>query len=208
MGLRFSPRSPWSRSPDRRSMRAFARMFGSPVFWATFGAMEHSVRTVLPAASEAFPRGSGRTLRNVRRRGACSTRRWVPRRRARSQGYSLLTTSRASALSATSAAGVASERLTLQAGDFFRDSLPRCDAYLLMEIIHDRGDEEAIAILRAVRRSAPPHAKLLLIETLVPDDPGARLVEDAGHPRAGTSGRPSTHPAAVRSAPRPVGLRT
>ena len=70
------------------------------------------------------------------------------------------------------AAGMASERLTLQAGDFFKDALPVCDAYLLMEVIHDWGDEEAVAILRAIRRAAPPHATLLLIEQIVPDDPG------------------------------------
>jgi hypothetical protein len=70
------------------------------------------------------------------------------------------------------AAALASPRLALQAGDFFRDALPRCDAYLLMEIIHDWGDAEAVAILRAVRSAAPPGAALLLIETLVPDDPG------------------------------------
>ena len=67
---------------------------------------------------------------------------------------------------------MASERLTLQAGDFFRDTLPSCDAYLLMEIIHDWADEESVAILQAVRRAAPSHAKVLLIERLVPDDPG------------------------------------
>ncbi len=70
------------------------------------------------------------------------------------------------------AAGLASERLTLRAGDFFRDALPSCGAYLLMEIIHDWGDEESVAILRAVRSAAPPHAKLLLIETIIPNDRG------------------------------------
>ena len=70
------------------------------------------------------------------------------------------------------ATGVASERLKLQAGDFFKDALPSCDAYLVMEVIHDWGDEEAVAILRAIRRAAPPHARLLLIEQIVPDDPG------------------------------------
>jgi hypothetical protein len=35
------------------------------------------------------------------------------------------------------AADMAFDRLTLQAGDFFKDSLPVCDAYLVMEIIHD-----------------------------------------------------------------------
>jgi O-methyltransferase domain len=70
------------------------------------------------------------------------------------------------------AADLVSERLTLQAGDFFKDALPICDAYLLMEIIHDWGDQEAIAILQAIRRAAPSHAKLLLMEQMVPDDPG------------------------------------
>ena len=69
------------------------------------------------------------------------------------------------------AAGAASERLKVQAGDFFKDTLPTCDAYLVMEVIHDWGDEETVAILKAIRRPAPPHAKLLLIEQIVPDDP-------------------------------------
>ena len=65
-----------------------------------------------------------------------------------------------------------SERLSLQAVDFFKDVLPTCDAYLLMSVIHDWGDSEAIAILRAVRRAAPPHAKLLVFELTIPDTPG------------------------------------
>ena len=69
-------------------------------------------------------------------------------------------------------ADLASERLTLQAGDFFRDALPTCDAYLLMEIIHDWGDEESVAILRTVRQAAVPGAKVLVIEAIIPDDPG------------------------------------
>jgi len=67
---------------------------------------------------------------------------------------------------------MASSRLTLQPGDFFKDPLPRCDAYILMEIIHDWPDEEAVAILKALRRAAVPRAALFLIETIVPADPG------------------------------------
>lgn len=70
------------------------------------------------------------------------------------------------------ASDMASERLALQAGDFFRDALPACDAYLLMEVIHDWGDQESAAILRAIRSAAPDGARLLLIETIVPQDPG------------------------------------
>jgi hypothetical protein len=65
-----------------------------------------------------------------------------------------------------------SDRLTLCGGDFFRDELPRCDAYILMEVIHDWPDEQSLAILQAVRRTAPHHARLLLIEALMPNEPG------------------------------------
>ncbi len=71
----------------------------------------------------------------------------------------------------TQAAGIASDRLRLQAGDFFRDDLPACDAYLIMEVIHDWDDEASIKILKAIRRGAPAHAKVLLIEAILPDDP-------------------------------------
>jgi hypothetical protein len=64
---------------------------------------------------------------------------------------------------------IASDRLKFQAGDFFKDTLPVCDAYLLMQILHDWSDREAKEILRAVRRSAPPHAKLLVVEWLIPE---------------------------------------
>jgi hypothetical protein len=62
-------------------------------------------------------------------------------------------------------------RLHLQGGDFFNDKLPTCDAYMIMQVLHDWPDQEATQILSAIRRSAPPHAKLLLIEAIVPEDP-------------------------------------
>jgi hypothetical protein len=46
-----------------------------------------------------------------------------------------------------------------------------------MEVIHDWGDAESEAILRSVRRAAPAHAKLLLIEALIPDDPGPNWIK-------------------------------
>jgi len=67
-------------------------------------------------------------------------------------------------------AGVASDRLTFQAGNFFEDILPVCDAYVMMQILHDWSDQESTQILKAVRHSAPPHAKLLLAEWLIPED--------------------------------------
>lgn len=70
------------------------------------------------------------------------------------------------------AADLRSERLALQAGDFFQDVLPTCDAYLLMEVIHDWNDDEAVAILRTIRRAAPEGATLLLMEQMIPDTAG------------------------------------
>ncbi len=67
---------------------------------------------------------------------------------------------------------LASERLSLESGNFFYDRLPLCDLYLLMEILHDWDDEHCLAILRAIRQAMGPHSKLLVIERLIPDIPG------------------------------------
>lgn len=61
------------------------------------------------------------------------------------------------------------DRLTAQPGDFFVDPLPTADAYILMEVIHDWPDAQAIAILHAVRRAAPPGARVLIIENILND---------------------------------------
>ena len=178
-------------------------MFGLPIFWATFGAMEHSVRTGLPAAAKVFPEGFWAYLAQRPEEGRVFNAAMTAKVQGAvagivasydfsgfgligdiggGSGHLLRAVLDASPNARgilfelprviEEAAGAASERLTLQAGDFFRDALPSCDAYLLMEIIHDWGDEESVAILRAVRRAAPAHARLLLIETIVPDDPG------------------------------------
>jgi hypothetical protein len=73
------------------------------------------------------------------------------------------------------AAVSATDRWSIQPGDFFKDPLPVCDLYLLMEVIHDWGNDEAVAILRAVRRSAPPSATLLVLESIVPEHAGPDL---------------------------------
>jgi len=69
-------------------------------------------------------------------------------------------------------AGLASDRLELNAGDFFKDALPPADLYLLMEVIHDWADVESTKILQAVRRACPPNGKVLLIENLLPESDG------------------------------------
>jgi C-methyltransferase len=43
------------------------------------------------------------------------------------------------------------------------------DIYLLNHVIHDWPDEEAVAILRNVREADGPDARVLLVETVIPD---------------------------------------
>lgn len=198
-----SPASRLLKTDHPQSMRAFARMFGLPIFWATFEALEHSVRTGLPAASEVFPEGFWEYLAQRPEEGRVFNAAMGAKAHGAVAGilssYDFSGFSMIGDIGGGSghllraildaepnvkgvlfelphvieeASGISSKRLTLQAGDFFRDDLPSCDAYLLMEIIHDWADEESIAILKAVRQAAPPHAKLLLIETIIPGDPG------------------------------------
>jgi hypothetical protein len=66
-------------------------------------------------------------------------------------------------------AGLA-ERCEVVGGDFFESVPPGADGYCLSSIIHDWDDERAISILRSVRRAIAPSGRLLLIESVIPDD--------------------------------------
>jgi hypothetical protein len=58
-------------------------------------------------------------------------------------------------------------RCWIVAGSFF-DRLPGpADGYLLKTILHDWNDQQALAILRAVRRAIPANGRLLVIEALL-----------------------------------------
>jgi hypothetical protein len=71
-------------------------------------------------------------------------------------------------------AGDAAGRCEVVGGSFF-DSVPEGgDLYTLKGVIHDWPDEDAVRILRNVRRSFPPAGTLLLIENIV--DASARQV--------------------------------
>jgi hypothetical protein len=52
-------------------------------------------------------------------------------------------------------------------GDFFKDPIPACDAYLMMTVLHDWSDAEAARILAQIKLTAPPGAKLLLLEAVI-----------------------------------------
>lgn len=54
--------------------------------------------------------------------------------------------------------------------NIFTGILPRADVYLLSRIIHDCHDEQALAVLGNIRRSAPQHARLKVIDIFMDED--------------------------------------
>jgi C-methyltransferase len=61
------------------------------------------------------------------------------------------------------------DRVRIEGGSFF-DRVPSGgDAYVLKNVIHDWPDEQAVAILRNVRAAAGADAKVLLVETVLPE---------------------------------------
>jgi hypothetical protein len=54
------------------------------------------------------------------------------------------------------------------AGDFFAAVPAGADLYLLKCVVHDRGDGEAVAVLRSCCRAMTRDARLLLAEAVIP----------------------------------------
>jgi C-methyltransferase len=207
-GYRHNDESALLRSDHPRTMRAFARMMGLPVFGKTWGALDHSLVSGAPAIEQVAGGGRWSYLRSHPDEAeifnsameskaqadigaVTSAYDFRPFRAiadvAGGRGHLL----RAVLDSAPSAQGILFElpdvlsslpepgpRVIYRAGDFFADPLPRADCYLLMEIIHDWSDSEAAEILRAIRRVSSPGATLLILEGIRDD-----AVDD---PRAAT----------------------
>ncbi|MDQ3720749.1 MAG: hypothetical protein M3350_08230 [Actinomycetota bacterium] len=199
-GFRQTPASELLRSDHPMSMRAFARMMGLPVVSATFGRLEHSIRTGLPAVETVEPDGFWAYLQDhpdeARVFGEAMTAKAAADIAAILNAYDFsrfatiadIGGGRGHLLGAVldavpSVQGVLfdlpavidaldfeHERLRPQAGDFFVDPLPAADAYVLMEVIHDWPDAESLAILSAIRCAAAPGAKVLVIESVLTDE--------------------------------------
>ena len=58
------------------------------------------------------------------------------------------------------------DRVEFVAGSFF-ESVPEGDAFVLSGILHDWPDADAKRILRTIRAAAPPHARLLINESVI-----------------------------------------
>lgn len=72
-------------------------------------------------------------------------------------------------------AGLA-DRIRCVGGDFFHAIPGGGDYYILAEILHDWGDDDAAAILRQCRKAIPSHGRLLLLEQVIPDGQGQHPV--------------------------------
>lgn len=68
-----------------------------------------------------------------------------------------------------------SERVKIEAGDFFSGVPVGADAYILSQIIHDWSEDQCLSILRNVRIAMGPVARLLIVEMVL-------AAGDAPHP--------------------------
>ena len=81
-------------------------------------------------------------------------------------------------------------RCELSAGDFFDPAaIPPADVYILVNILHNYGDDDAGAILRNITAAAP-RARVILADILLPDDPAtAHIGTDLDMRRIAMGGR-------------------
>jgi hypothetical protein len=198
-GFRHTPASELLRSDHPMSMRAFPRMMGLPVFTKTFDNLHHTLQTGSPAVETVEPKGLWAYFQDHPREAQIFGESMAAKAAGDiaailgaydfsgfgtiadiggGHGHLL----RAVLDSAPNAQGVLFDlpdvtdsvefehhRLKKQSGDFFADPLPRADAYLLMDIIHDWADQECVTILEAIRDAAPDDGTVLIIENILPE---------------------------------------
>lgn len=186
------------RSDHPQSARAFIRMIGLPFGWNSLLHLEHSVRSGEIAALKFDPEGLWHYFQQNPGEGALFNDAMESRALALipavlnaydfspfdsvtdvggGKGHLL----RAIFDSVPGVRGIlfdqphvvaavpASDRMQVVGGDFFRGGIPSSNAYILMQVIHDWNDEQARQILQSVRRAAEPGARLLLIESVLPE---------------------------------------
>jgi SAM-dependent methyltransferase len=78
----------------------------------------------------------------------------------------------------TLAAEGLSERAEVVSGDFFASVPAGGDVYLLASVLHNWDDEDAVKILRNVRRAMNPGGRVLILEVVLPDDERPHLGKD------------------------------
>jgi hypothetical protein len=185
------------RSDHPMSLRAFARMSGTPFNWESVGHLDHSIRTGEPGIA-LLERGGWLAYldahlveRDIFQQAMTSkahddiagvldvhdfSRHDTVADVAGGRGHLIRAVLAAHPavsgvlfeLPAVAAEVRPTERLTVVPGDFFTDRLPRCDAYVLMNVVHDWDDERAVAILSSVATAGRAGGSVLVVETVLP----------------------------------------
>ena len=208
-GYQHSPASLLLRSDSPMSMRAFPQMMGLPVMLRAFDDLAHSVRAGRPSIELSDPDGLWGYLREAPRERAVFGQAMTAKAAGETAGvlaaYDFASARRIvdvgggrghllhAILEATpqargilfdlpgvvEAGGPAHPRLVRHAGDFLVDPLPAGDTYLVMDVIHDWADAEALTILTAIRQAAMDNATVLIIEGILPEtlNPGSLTID-------------------------------
>ncbi|WP_109485834.1 methyltransferase [Occallatibacter savannae] len=203
-GFAHSSLSLLLRSDHPQSIRAFARMIGMPAMWNSFGHIEHVVRTGERGSLKIDPEGIFHFFQHNPAQGALFNDAMEAKSRAAIHAvlgaYDFSYSSSVADVGGGKGHLVkailevtpdvrgflfdqahvvssvpASDRLQVVGGDFFTGGIPHSDLYLLMEVIHDWDDEQARTILKNIRAAARPGARLLIIETLMPESSEAHV---------------------------------
>jgi hypothetical protein len=72
-------------------------------------------------------------------------------------------------------AGKTSRRCSYVAGDFFASVPPGWDLYFLCGVVHDWDDDHSVTILRNCRQAMPASGRLVVLETVVPENDSKRF---------------------------------
>ncbi len=193
--------SRWLRSDHPMSMRALSRMMGMPFGWGSFTALDHAVRTGKPSIRTLHPEGAWAYLEGHPDQQAIFQQSMTAKAQddipailaaydfSRYQRIADVAGGRGHLIRSVldcypDLAGVLFDlprvadevppeaRLEVVSGDFFVDRLPVCDAYLLMNVLHDWDDKDVNRILRAIAEAGRPSgATVLVLEVVLPDGP-------------------------------------
>ncbi len=188
------------RSDHPQTMRPYLRMLGGRLFWSAAGELEHAVRSGATAVGKLAPEGMWAYFSEHPEEGQLFDAAMTSRSNAdiafmipsldftRYESIADVGGGRGNMLTAVLAAAPTArgvlfdrpevvadvaprERMRIQGGDFFKESPPAVDAYIVSRVLHDWADTEAVAILRSIRSVAPSGSELLILESILPETP-------------------------------------
>lgn len=186
------------RNDHPQSARAYVRLLGLPVLWDNWGKLGEVARTGEPAAKDIFghfkkhPEDTEIFDAGMKSKAQAAIKQVIANydfsgfETIADVGGGLGHLLKAILAATPGARGVLFDqphvvnrvqvdhvtggRMELEGGDFFKGPLPRCDAYIMMEVLHDWTDEQCGEILRQIRTATSQKAKLLVVETVLPEE--------------------------------------